>query len=208
LLGDQAALAMAHLMLAQHSGSPQERRAVLTQAQRVMGFARRELAAPDGGFYDRPADPSAKGLLGTRIKPLQDNAHMAQAFVLAHYLTASAASAGSATDVREAIRTLSAVAKDYPRYGEHAAGFAQAVMQATLEPTEIVIVGEGFEAAAFAKSALKPYSSWRVVRILDPDNDADEIRARGYPIHKIPVAFVCRGTACSAPIYEAEELTK
>ena len=202
LLADQAALAMAHLMLAQHSGSPQEREAVLVMARRLIEFARRELAAPDGGFFDRPADPSAKGLLSTRIKPLQDNAHMAQALVLAYYLAD-----GEANAKAEAIRTLSAVAKDYPRYGEHAAGFAQAVMQATLEPTEIVIVGEGWQAANFAWSAMTPYSSWRVVRVLDPDNDAELIRQRGYPVSKTPVAFVCRGTACSAPIYEASELS-
>lgn len=202
-LGDQAAVAAAHLALAQHSVSPDERGAVIAQARHVLDFARRALAAPGGGFYDRPDDPSALGMLKVRIKTMADNAAMADA------LLALSALDDDGPARAEAVAALGAFAGEYARFREHGAPYGLAVMRATMgEPTEIVIVGEGAQAAEFLAAAHTPYAPWRVVRVLHPIHDADYIAGRGYPLSRTPAAFVCRGMTCSAPIYDAGQLAR
>jgi hypothetical protein len=219
-LGDQATLAKASLDLAQYA--PEVASDALAVARQVIDFALRELAAPDGGFHDSPIDPEAKGMLRVRIKPIFDNATMAEALLTLGYLAddgrqttdddtssivkpaLSLPKGPSSKDL--AIRTLAAFTDEYKRYREHGAPYALAVMRATNEPTEIMIVAKAEEAAPFVHAAHTTYSPWRIVRALDPERDAAFIRERGYPTNKLPVAFVCKGMTCSAPIYAAEAL--
>lgn len=204
-LGDQAALARASLDLAQHLPSAAERAIAL--ADRLIAFAQRALSAEDGGFYDSPADPNARGMLRLRIKPIFDNCTMAEALVTRHYLGAD--SQLSIHDFRQvARRTLAAFADEYPRYREHASPYALAAMRTEQLPDEVMIVGRADDALPFVRAAHATYSPWRIVRALDPERDADFIRARGYPTQRLPVAFVCKGTLCSAPIYEADGLAR
>ena len=191
MLGDQAAVACALFSLdAAEIALP------------LLAFAQRALAATDGGYYDYPADPAARGMLRVRIKPIFDNAHMADALLIAQYF--GAIDAGEY--VTAARRTLAAFSEEYVRYREHGAAYALACMRASAQPTEIMIVGTAEPCAPFVQAAFARYDAWRLVRVLDPARDAAFIADRGYPVTRTPVAFVCRGTSCSAPIYDPLQL--
>jgi hypothetical protein len=200
-LGDQAALAKASLDLAQYDPALTDE--ALSVARRVLAFALRELVAVDGGFYDSPANPDAKGMLRVRIKPIFDNCAMAEALLTMSYLE----DGETAMRSRElALQTLTAFSEDYQRYREHGSPYALAVMRATQLPDEIMIVGEAAQAAPFVRAANAVYSPWRIVRVLHPLRDAAFIAERGYPVSRLPVAFVCKGTSCSAPITSPSDL--
>ncbi|BCX03461.1 MAG: thioredoxin domain-containing protein [Candidatus Roseilinea sp.] len=197
-LGDQAALAKAGLDLAQFR--PELAADALAVVRRIVDFAMRELRAPEGNFYDSPANPNAQGMLRIRIQPIFDNCTLAEALLMMSYLADEA-------DWRQVAQVaLAAFGDEYKRYREHAAPYALAVMRATQLPDEVMIVGRGDEVLPFIRTAHATYSPWRIVRALDPDRDAAFIAQRGYPMTRLPVAFVCRGTACSAPIYAPEDL--
>ncbi len=197
-LGDQAALVRASLDLIQHR--PELADDALAVARRVTDFAMRELRTPEGGFYDSQANPNALGMLRVRIQPIFDNCALAEALLVMGYLTDEA----SWRQVAQA--ALATFGDEYKRYREHAAPYALAVMRAAQLPDEVMIVGHGEAVLPFVRAAHATYAPWRVVRTLDPDRDAEFIAQRGYPTARLPVAFVCRGTACSAPIYAPEGL--
>jgi uncharacterized protein YyaL (SSP411 family) len=199
-LGDQAALTKACLDIVQHQ--PALAGEALAIARRLTDFAMQALRAPEGGFYDTPADPNAQGMLRVRIQPIFDNCTMAEALTTLRYLTDEPAW----EQVAQA--ALAAFAHEYKRYREHAAPYALAVMRAMELPDEVVIVGQDASVTPFVRAAHAQYAPWRIVRVLHPDHDADVIQRRGYPTARLPVAFVCRGTTCSAPIYEPHQLSQ
>jgi uncharacterized protein YyaL (SSP411 family) len=200
LLGDQASLAMACLNIAQHD--PTLNADAITLARGILAFALRELHAEDGGFYDSPANPDALGMLKTRIKPIFDNCAIAEALLSMSYLEDE-----SAGDARElAQQTLSAFIDEVARYREHGSPYALAVLRAVQAPDEIMIVAKPEESVTFIDVAHESYSPWRIVRVLDPVRDAEAIAQRGYPTKELPAAFVCKGTTCSAPVFEPAAL--
>ena len=199
-LGDQAALARASLDLAQYR--PELMSDALAVARRVVDFAVRELLSPEGSFYDSPANPNAQGMLRIRIQPIFDNCTMAEALLTMSYLADEA-------DWRRLARSaLAAFGDEYKRYREHGGPYALAVMRAEQFPDEVMIVGRADEALPFVRAAHATYSPLRIVRALDPERDAGFISQRGYPTARLPVAFLCRGTTCSAPIYDPRQLTQ
>ncbi|MCS7325632.1 MAG: DUF255 domain-containing protein [Thermoflexales bacterium] len=200
LLGDQAALAKASLDLAQHL--PELRAEALSLAERVLRFAVQHLRAPNGAFCDTPANENSKGLLRVRIQPITDNSTIAEALLTLSFLA-------DAPEWREMARQALAVfAEEYRRYREHAAAYALAVWRAAHLPDEIAIVADSDETLArWARAAHLPYAPWRVVHLLHAERDASHIAARGYPVQRRPVAFRCKGTTCSAPIFDPEALT-
>lgn len=200
MLGDQAALAKASLDLAQHV--PALRAEALQLAERVVRFAVQHLRAPNGGFYDTPADENCQGLLRVRIQPMADNSAFAEALLGLSFLREE-------PRWREmAQQALAVFAEEYRRYREHAAGYALAVWRAANLPDEIALVADSDEAlAAWARAAHTPYAPWRCVHLLHTARDAHIIAARGYPTQRLPVAFRCKGTMCSAPIFEPSALT-
>ena len=202
LLGDQASLARACLDIAQHD--PTLSADAVTLARGILAYALRELSADDGGFYDSPANPEARGMLKTRIKPIFENCAVAEALLTMSYLDDEAAE-----DAREMARqTLAVFDEEYPRYREHGAPYALAVMRAVQMPDEIMIVAKPEESVTFIDVAHETYSPWRVVRVLDPVRDAEAIAKRGYPTDNLPAAFVCRGMSCSAPAHDAAALRR
>ena len=102
-----------------------------------------------------------------------------------------------------ALETLNHFIDEYPRYREHGAAYALAVLKANEVPVEIMVIGGD---TAWLHAAQMQYHPWRIVRMLDPKEDTAFIAERGYPIDKLPVAFVCKGTTCSAPVYSPDAL--
>ncbi|MCX6019116.1 MAG: DUF255 domain-containing protein [Chloroflexi bacterium] len=195
-LGDHAALARAALDLAQHDCA--NCAAHMASARALIECVERTLASSDGGYFDSPDAGSKHGLLRVRLRPIFDNCAMAEALLTYDALNGAGASRAS--------RVLAAFADEYARYREHGAPYALALWKAMREPIEIVVVGAEADAAPFAHAAFQKFAAWRLVRVLDPQRDAAEITVRGYPIAQLPAAFVCKGTTCSAPIFDAGDL--
>lgn len=199
LLGDQATLAKASLDLAQHC--PELTREALRVAEAALEYALSALRGSNGAFYDAPAQPNALGMLRIRIQPIFDNAALAEAMLVLGYLRDQPL-------LRErAAAALRVFAEEYRRYRDHASPYALAVFRASQLPEEVVIVGTLSELEPLITAAHATYSPWRIVRLLDPEQDADLIAQRGYPVAKLPAAFICRGTTCSAPAHTPAQLS-
>jgi uncharacterized protein YyaL (SSP411 family) len=204
-LGDQAALAKACIeqYLRGETESRLYGRSRLEIAQRLSAYATRTLAAGDGGFYDSPENPNALGMLKVRLKPIFDNAAMSDVLLMLAQLSEGEETAALR---KAAQQTLAAFVDEVNRYREHGSPYALAAMRATSEPIEVMIVASAKDAAPFVQAANASYALWRVVRVLDPKQDAELIRVRGYPTTQLPVAFVCKGATCSAPIFDPSGL--
>lgn len=192
-LVDQASLARA--MLA--AGRPE------AAIRPLLDYADRALAATGGGYHDAPANPDALGLLKARLRPMAENAAMADALLrAAHVWPRGAALAEKA---REA---LAVFADSYGKFREHAGAFALAAYRAALEPEEVVAVGAPEQTAPFLRAAARRYHPWRLLRALDPAHpgDAALMAVRGFPLARLPAAFVCRGTICSPPVFAADQI--
>ena len=221
-LGDQAV--MGRVLLEQHLRSEQAGRLYgqsrLKLAQWVLDFVLRELAAPDGTFYDSLVQPGALGMLKVRLKPIFDNSSLAEALLMmarmddgqgrtedggwkTEALLPSSVLRLPSSYTTLATTTLAHFIDEYPRYREHASAYALAVMKASAEPIEIMIINGD---SSWLQAAQTQYHHWRLIRMLDTKIDSALIAERGYPVDRLPVAFVCKGTTCSAPIYASELL--
>jgi uncharacterized protein YyaL (SSP411 family) len=81
------------------------------------------------------------------------------------------------------------------------AEYALAVDAFLNEPTMIQIVGskDRAETKGFLAEATRIYEPRKIIRILDPDTDAERIADLGFSTHGSPTAYICVGTTCSAP---------
>jgi uncharacterized protein YyaL (SSP411 family) len=205
-LGDQAALAKACIeqVLRGETEARLYGRNRLEIAGLISAYAIRHLSAPEGGFYDSPENPEALGMLKVRLKPIFDNAAMSDVLLMLAKMDVPNPESGSYAEMAQ--QTLAAFVDEVARYREHGSPYALAVMRAASEPTEVMIVAEAKDAPTFVQAACNHYALWRIVRVLDPKQDAALIAQRGFPTSKLPVAFVCKGTTCSAPIFDVETL--
>ncbi len=201
LLGDQASLAHACLDAYMHTGSIEW----LERAEHLLLVAERTLADNEGGgFFDRPGDPDAPGLLAQRQKLISDNAAMAEAYLILHHLT------GERGHRDRAEETLRVFAHEFGRYGFMAAGYALAVQKAIYEPVVVHIVGTLQDSATqrLLQAAWSGYQPWRIVHPLDPERDRERLAVLGYPTNRPASAYVCRNQTCSAPTGDPEEVRR
>ena len=199
LLTDHARLAQAELAAFQFTGDAQH----LDRAQTLARAMLTHLADSDGGgFFDRLDDPTAPGALRTRIQPIFENSTAADVFITLYHLT------GHAHYLTAAESTLLVFSEDYTRYDYMAAAYGLAVNRAVNEPTEIAVVGTMSDprTQALLSAAWQAYVPWRVVLPLDPARDQATIEARNLPATSVPVAYVCRGQTCSAPVSDTAAL--
>ncbi len=140
----------------------------LETACQLADLSIRQLRADNGGFYDKTHDPHARGGLRKRNRSILENSIMAEALLRLSHLTGDR---GYENCAREA---LASFAHDYKRYGHCVAGYARAVDLFFHVPVVVTIVGEHNSpaVAALQQAALKPYIASRVVRLFDPERDA------------------------------------
>ena len=201
LLSDHARLAQAELAAFQLTGDAQH----LDRAQALSKAMLDHLADLEGGgFFDRLDDPTAPGALRSRIKPILENAIAADVFITLSHLT------GSQDYMRVGETALLVFEDKYSNYEYMAAAYGLAVNRGVNEPTEIAVVGTTSDprAQSLLSAAWQAYVPWRIVLPLDPARNADKISARGFPASDVPVAYVCRGQTCSAPVSEPTALVK
>ncbi|MEE8297197.1 MAG: hypothetical protein V3R26_05135, partial [Hyphomicrobium sp.] len=169
----------------------------------------------NGGFYDRPADPSAPALLADRTKtftdaPLPgDNAVAARALDKLYLLTAQERWRNLAA------KTLAAFAGAAGRQGPFAATYALVVETHLHKPPQAVIIGprQDPRTQALAAAAWRTYRPGRLVATFDPETvDLDALppavaaAAQVFKRDATPRAFVCVGQTCALPTSSPAEV--
>ena len=169
------------------------RRTALTMRERLED-------AETGGFWDRPAG-GEPGRLGTREKPIEENALAADGLLRLAALT------GDDRWRETAVRALRAFVGEYRRWAQFAAAYAGAVARALAEPLLITVVGPGDDETANAlwRAARAAVHPARAIERLEPARDADRIGALALPKDRV-AAYVCVGTVCSAPLADEAAL--
>jgi uncharacterized protein YyaL (SSP411 family) len=197
LLGDQAWMAIACLDAHEVANRPQD----FARAMQLANFMQNHLASPNGGFYDTPAGHDALGRLSQRQKPVKENAIAAMAF------TRLARATHDETYEHIARAALAPFAHIAESQGYFAADYAKAVDLLLNPGAEVKIVAPQDDAAGhnLHTAALALQVPERVIKTIDPA-DASALEREGLPAHPAPVAYVCYGTLCSAPVATPDDL--
>ncbi len=205
MMGDYAGLADALLDGFQVSGNA----CYLSAAERVMNRAVELFWDKNGaGFYDRPLEPGAPGLLTDRAKeftdtPLpSDNAVAARALLKLYLLTSE--------DRWRALadQTLAAFAGAATSRGSFAATYALAAEALLHKPPQAVIIGPRADrrTGELTTAAWRTYRPGRLVATYDPTAvvleslpEAVAGAARVFKGDATPRAYVCVGETCAPP---------
>jgi len=195
LLGDLTSAIRAAIDLWEITGEPD----YLTDAARFAQTLINELEDDQGGFFDIKPEAGAIGELARPKKEIVENAEAALALINLSICS------GDQRYRAAAERALCAFGESYERWSYFAAPYASAV-QAALEPQiSVVLTGtrdderlRGLRRAAW----LAPRDTV-TCRIVAGGNEAE------YPPDPDgrPLAYVCIGTTCSAPVSTEKELS-
>ena len=105
---------------------------------------------------------------------------------------------------------LTAWATHYEASGVAAAAYGQALLRYLERPDHIIVVGSRDDPSArrLHGAALTAPRPLRTVQLLDANDPADARRmaAAGFARTAVPMAYVCRGATCLAPITDPDEL--
>ncbi len=175
----------------------------LERAQILADLALARLYDADaGGFWSESVGNEALGLVRTPDKSLNENAAMAQALMKLDRLT------GNERYRAPVEKSLDYFTPDYGRLSFLAADYALAVERFLNEPITVRIVGPlgDKRTRALEIAALKEYAPGKIVQTLDPSRDAGLISQFGYTVNGTPLAFVCVGTKCLAPVSEPAQV--
>lgn len=154
------------------------------------------------GYFDLPAGHEQLGYLRYRRKLLPENAVYAGVLLTLYYLTEKP------VYLEWTRTTLEGFVPLYGDLGHFAAGYAQAVVRLLGETVEFHIVGpqNAKETVALAAACLRQTYPNVVVRVLDPQRDAEVIEDRAYDVFDAPTVYACVGTACAPPLRTPSDL--
>ncbi|MGB2695276.1 MAG: DUF255 domain-containing protein [Dehalococcoidia bacterium] len=197
LLGDQVFTAIALLDAYQTSGDPKQ----LDRALELASLLETRFYDADlGGFFDVWEGHDSLGRLDMRQKPLTDNAFCAGLFLKLEHCTREP----RYLDV--ARRTLEHFGGQQENIGHFAAAYGRVVDSYLHPQADVKLVGAHDQLAELHRAALRLRVPDRTVQLLDPARDAELLVALALPSEPAPAAYVCYGTACSAPVRTAAEL--
>jgi hypothetical protein len=197
LLGDQAYTALALMDAYGAAGDPR----YLERALELAGLLEERFADAEGGaFFDVWEGHESLGRLGLRQKPLAENAACAQLLLRLEQCTHERRYGELAG------QTLDYFVGQQESMGHFAAAYAR-VADAYLHPqADVKLVGPADALADLHGVALRLPVADRTVQLLDPARDGERLAALALPSEPTPAAYVCYGTACSAPVRTTEEL--
>jgi len=139
-----------------------------------------------GVYADHAGSEEVLGRVRLPNAPLNDNGHAADALL-------RLAAVGDEPRYAEiAQRILAAFVKSYGKSGSFAASYAAAVRRAIDPVTGVTIVGTPAQTELFREAARALPNPLLTVRTIAGDDG--------------PMAYVCKGTSCSAPVREPAEL--
>jgi uncharacterized protein len=201
LLADQAAMIGALLDAYQVTGE----RVWLERALELADWACERLRAPDGRLLDRLALPGqSAGLLSHPVPALEDDAAIADALLRLAEFTDEEPCRGRGLDI------LAAWAPQYAKYGVAAASYGAALLRYLERPDHLIVLGSRADPATqrLHAAALTAPQPLRTVQLLDPADPADAARIARADLGDAatPAVYVCRGTACFAPITDVRLL--
>jgi uncharacterized protein YyaL (SSP411 family) len=177
-----------------------------------------------GAFNDTAldTDPSMKlGALTASRKPLQDSPTPAGNPTAASALLRLEPLSGNATYRNIAQEALSAFSGIVEHFGLYAGSYALALNRLVLDPTQVVIIGQGVQAGTSAEAnklealATARFAVNKTVIRLEASQLTSETLPPALAETLIPVpkpdsgaawALVCRGRTCLPPIQDAEQL--
>jgi uncharacterized protein YyaL (SSP411 family) len=197
LLGDQAQTARALLDAAEATGDQRYNDSAMLLAEIMLA---RFYDEENGGFFDVWDATPDVGRLRDRQKSVQDNAVCAEVFTRLYHLTHEDRYNTAAR------RTLESFAGNAQHMGYFAAAYAKQVDLHLHPPAVVNIVGEPASTEDLLAAALSLYAPYRIIQTLGPVRDTARLAALSLPAAPSPGAYVCVGTACSAPVTEADSL--
>jgi uncharacterized protein YyaL (SSP411 family) len=199
LLGDQVATAHALLDAYEATGDASH----FDRALELAALLRERFWDDDaGGFFDTWRGHETLGRLDMRQKPLNENASAAQLFVRLERFTHDRAYGETAE------AALKHFAGQHQGMGHFAAAYARAVDTLLHPQADVKVVGSAADETAreMHRAALTLRAPDRAVQLLDPSRDAERLASLALPAEPAPAAYVCYGTACSAPVRSVAEL--
>jgi uncharacterized protein len=183
-------------------------------AERATGIALRDFAAPDGGFFDRPAGAARVGQFDVRRKPFQDSPTPGANSIAAVVLDRLYEFTGQASYREAAEKTLAGFAGVAPQYGLFASSYALALVLHARRGFEVIVTGaaDDLEAHRLEQAAHRVYRFGKAVLRLTPERLAADGLAPALRQILAGIepgrarALVCVEAACHPPVTDPEEL--
>jgi uncharacterized protein len=200
LLGDQVYLLKALVDAYQVTGN----RFYLVWAEDIAGFIEENLLETEGwGFYDRK-DVEEIGHLKDKTRPFGINADAASAFIDLYHIT------GNERYRAHAEKTLKSFVSIYTQFDIMASSYLLAVEKQIRPPLEMVVVGSKRDekTCKLLQAGNRFYYPKKLVYLLDPEEDIDFIKKKGYDLNQTPLLYPCVNHACFEPISEPEDVEK
>ena len=179
----------------------------LGRAGALLHAALDQFAAPDGGFYDTPADGEQ---LVVRVRGTSDNAEPCGTSALAEALLTYSALTGEHREAADtAITAGMAVARIDPRF----AGWTLAAAEASVTgPLQVAVVGTDAVAQEMVRAVREATSPGLVLATgpgdgtLSGDGQEHPLLADRPLVGGASAAYVCRGFVCDLPVTSVEAL--
>ena len=176
----------------------------LSFAQALLEVVLREFEdAPAGGFFFTSSDHEQ---LIHRYKTYADDATPSGNAVAAYVLQRFGHLLGEPRYLAAAERTIRAAWADLPRYPQACATLLTA-LEELLHPPEIIILrGEEPAIGAWQRELAALYAPRRLLLAVPKDAPQLPPALADKPAHGEAVAYICRGSVCSAPVESLEAL--
>lgn len=218
-LADHVYALRAFLDCYQVTGNP----VLLDRAERLVSSVREFFTAPDGGYYDSNFGTGSGGPALPGVKPVLENALLAEALVSLGTITGSE---GYLDEARTTLDAFSGVVPGQSYVGPPAlrkveedeerlflpAASAWARASEILESgaVHLVVVGDSNHRITkeLVRAGFKAKTLRWVVQILDPVEGPDVVQSLGFAPDASPAAYLCVGRQCLAPIHEPADLRK
>ncbi len=195
----------------------------LERAKAVLNSINQLFSAPDCGFFDVTSKIVSGGPPLVGVKPVLENALVAEALVTLAtitlddaYLDVANATLNAFTGVVPGISylgppSLRKVEEDEERlFSPAASAWARAKDTMDSGQVHLVVLGDTSRSAtqALVRASLRAKTLRWVVQILDPTNDSDKVKSLGFPTTDSPAIYLCVGKQCLAPIRSPGELRR
>lgn len=195
----------------------------LDRAKAVLRSINHLFSAPAGGFYDVTTEKVSGEPALAGVRPVLENALLAEALVTLAtitlddaYLDVAKATLMEFTGVVPDSSYLGPpnfrkVEEDEERlFAPSASAWARAMDMMELGPVHLVVVGKDSlrTTKALVRTSLRARTLHWVVQVLDPVQEPDIVRSLGFPATEAPAVYLCIGRQCLAPIRSPGELRR